>query len=126
VPDACPFCVRIAAGEVEHRWPFGTSIPLVVAFTPLDPVTPGHTLVVPVQHVEDVAADPWWSAMTMRAAAEVAEWVGDCNVITSRGVAATQSVRHLHLHVVPRRAGDGLALPWTGQQQADAARIGVC
>lgn len=34
-------------------------------------------------------------------------------IITSIGANATQTVRHTHLHVVPRRPGDGLALPWT-------------
>jgi histidine triad (HIT) family protein len=37
----------------------------------------------------------------------------DCNIITSVGSAATQTVRHLHVHVVPRRRGDGLQLPWS-------------
>ncbi len=36
-----------------------------------------------------------------------------CNLITSAGREATQTVFHLHIHVVPRRDGDGLALPWT-------------
>lgn len=39
------------------------------------------------------------------------------NIITSRGSAATQTVYHLHLHVVPRREGDGLGLPWTDRQR---------
>jgi histidine triad (HIT) family protein len=34
------------------------------------------------------------------------------NIITSAGRDATQTVDHLHLHLVPRRPGDGLALPW--------------
>jgi hypothetical protein len=39
------------------------------------------------------------------------------NLITSVGAAATQTVRHLHIHLIPRREGDALALPWTGQQK---------
>jgi histidine triad (HIT) family protein len=108
------FCAKIAAGDVDRRWP------AVVSFEPLNPVTPGHMLVVPVGHVPDVATDPWWSALAMSAAAELAAQVGDCNVITSRGAAATQTIRHLHIHVVPRREGDGLALPWTGQGEGGA------
>jgi histidine triad (HIT) family protein len=107
--DGCVFCARIAAGDFERTW-LG-----VVAFAPLNPVIPGHMLVVPKRHVADVAADPWQSAMTMSAAAKLAWEIGECNIITSRGTSATQSVYHLHLHVVPRRPGDGLALPWTGQ-----------
>jgi hypothetical protein len=47
-------------------------------------------------------------------------WV--CNLITSVGADATQSVRHLHIHVVPRREGDGLMLPWSGQLQENPCR----
>jgi histidine triad (HIT) family protein len=55
-------------------------------------------------------ADPAVSAAAMRAASELA--VAPCNLITSAGREATQSVFHLHLHVVPRRENDRLALPW--------------
>jgi histidine triad (HIT) family protein len=109
-PDRCIFC-DILAGEapatIVRTWP------AAIAFKPLNPATEGHTLVIPTTHVRDVAEDPEVSAMTMEAAAEYAAEVGSCNVITSVGRDATQSVFHLHLHVVPRRAGDGLALPWT-------------
>lgn len=116
--EPCVFCAKIAAGDCERRWP------AVVCFEPLNAVTPGHMLVVPVVHVPDVAADPFWSGQAMHAAAELAAQVGDCNVITSRGTAATQTIRHLHIHVVPRRAGDGLALPWTPttEETTDAHR----
>lgn len=107
----CVFC-EIARSPappavVVRRWP------TVVAFVPLHPVTPGHVLVVPHTHVPDAATDPDVSAATMRAAAELAAQHPACNVITSRGPEATQTVFHLHLHVVPRRAGDHLPLPWT-------------
>lgn len=117
--DDCVFCAKIAAGDVDRRWP------AVVCFEPLNPVTPGHMLVVPVVHVPDVATDPFWSGQAMHAAAELAAQVGDCNVITSRGAAATQTIRHLHLHVIPRREGDGLALPWTGQQSVELSEGGA-
>lgn len=116
--DDCVFCAKIAAGDVDRRWPG------VVCFEPLDPVTPGHMLVVPVVHVPDVAADPFWSGQAMHAAAELAAEVGDCNVITSRGAAATQTVFHLHVHIVPRAFGDRLALPWTGQLGAVVDKSG--
>jgi histidine triad (HIT) family protein len=49
-------------------------------------------------------------------AAELA--VTPCNLITSAGRAATQSVMHLHLHLVPRLDGDGLALPWSRKEHS--------
>jgi histidine triad (HIT) family protein len=108
----CPFCGRIDANDVEIVWED------VVAFTPLNPVTPGHLLVVPDQHVEDARTDPLITAEVMRRAAEVARDAGECNIITSAGAAATQTVQHLHVHVVPRREGDGLLLPWTHPAEA--------
>ncbi|MEV2217173.1 HIT domain-containing protein [Streptomyces sp. NPDC050997] len=107
----CPFCrivQGVAPARVVREWEEA------LAITPHGGgVTQGHVLVLPKTHVPDVAADPAVSAVTMRHAAELAGEVGDCNVITSRGAAATQTVRHLHVHVVPRRTGDGILLPWT-------------
>jgi diadenosine tetraphosphate (Ap4A) HIT family hydrolase len=40
----------------------------------------------------------------------------DVNISTNQGVLADQSVPHLHVHIVPRRADDGLTNPWTGQE----------
>jgi histidine triad (HIT) family protein len=112
--DDCPFCVRIAAGEFDYSDRFA------VAFEPLNPVTPGHLLVVPRKHVPDAGDDPLTAGRTMELAADIAGPLDletpAYNLITSAGRAATQTVRHLHIHIVPRREGDGLALPWTGQQ----------
>lgn len=109
----CPFCKRIAAGEYEISDRFA------VAFEPLSPVTRGHLLVVPREHVGDAGSSPLAASRTMALAAEIAGplgWADSYNIITSSGAPATQTVRHLHLHIVPRREGDGLALPWTGQK----------
>lgn len=84
-----------------------------VVFEPLNPVTPGHLLVVPVRHVQDASTAPIITGMTMADAAEEARAVGECNIITSVGPLATQTVFHLHIHIVPRREGDGLLLPWS-------------
>lgn len=107
----CPFC-EIAAGRapatIIREWPDA------LAIVPLGPVVDGHTLVIPKTHVTDFAADPVVAAATMSRAAELAGThpASPMNLITSRGRAATQSVFHLHLHLVPRAENDGLALPW--------------
>lgn len=107
---SCPFCDIIAGrapGTVVREWHFA------FALLPLDPVVDGHTLIIPKLHVRDFSTNPNVSGATMIAAAEfAADFRDDVNVITSRGYSATQSVFHLHLHVVPRHVGDGLALPW--------------
>lgn len=106
----CPFCDRIERGEYDSK------VLGVVSFEPLNPVTPGHRLVVPVMHVADALAAPHETGRVFEEAARLAFGLGcDFNLITSCGADATQTVRHLHVHIVPRRPGDGLNLPWTGQ-----------
>jgi histidine triad (HIT) family protein len=115
----CVFC-DIIAGKRPHPKRFKRA-PGFVMFEPLDPVTPGHLLVVPRRHANDAAAGPVMAAWAMLAAALVSMQLRtlhglDSNIITSVGPNATQTIEHTHLHVVPRRPGDGLVLPWTGQQ----------
>lgn len=103
----CVFCKKFDGldEEIQH-----------LDFEPLDPTTPGHWLVIPRQHVSDFTEWPMVTASTMFRAAVIAqERGGDFNLITSKGKAATQSVFHLHVHLVPRKEGDGLKLPWTDQ-----------
>jgi histidine triad (HIT) family protein len=126
---SCPFCA-IVAGEapatVVREWDDALCI------VPLNPVVDGHVLVLPKRHVQTFFSDPDTSAATMRRAAEMLHGVErhheprDHNVITSAGRAATQTVMHLHVHIVPRELGDGLPLPWSLQQTAGewAARNG--
>lgn len=104
----CPFCARIAAGEFDY---FSASN---VAFQPLNPVTTGHFLVVPRRHVSHALESPSRAASALAFAGYLANQMDltDANFITSAGRLASQTVFHLHVHVVPRRPGDGLALPW--------------
>lgn len=88
-----------------------------VMFEPLNPVVEGHVCIAPIMHVADFTENPYISARIMEIAAGVAARLGgDFNLITSKGKAATQSIMHLHVHLVPRKDGDGLHLPWTGQK----------
>jgi histidine triad (HIT) family protein len=81
---------------------------------PIAPVTPGHVLVISKYHIQDFVEDETFFGETAMVATIYARMLGmgDCNLITSRGEAATQTVKHLHLHLIPRFAGDGLKLPW--------------
>jgi histidine triad (HIT) family protein len=116
----CPFCAIVtgtADAEVIRRWPDA------IAFRPHDPVTDGHLLVIPNGHVPNALDDPAITAAVMQRAAELGGLYGcDLNLITSVGQAATQSIRHLHVHIVPRFDGDGLQLPWTAQQAGQVRR----
>lgn len=110
----CVFCGRIDRGEYDYDDTWN------VAFQPLNPVTPGHFLVVPKKHVSNAFASPTLAGRALTFAAFLANQMdlGAANFITSAGSAATQTVFHLHVHVVPRRENDGLHLPWTGQRLA--------
>ena len=111
-PD-CPFCARIAAGEYDAGSGYA------VTFEPLNPVVAGHRLFVSRRHCADALQWPIVTGKVMEYAAlwAVGHQMAPCNFITSCGTVATQSVFHLHIHLVPRSDGDGLALPWTGQQR---------
>ncbi len=91
-----------------------------VAVEPYHPVVPGHVLVMPRIHVHGALSRP---AISARAMLDAMDYVrlhpqyGSCNVITSVGGEATQTVFHLHIHVIPRQKDDGLSLPWTGQSR---------
>ena len=81
---------------------------------PLNPVVPGHVLVIPHKHVTDATDDPAVTARTFQSAAWFTKNRGPkhFNLITSVGMLATQSVPHLHIHIIPRSQDDGLMLPW--------------
>jgi histidine triad (HIT) family protein len=114
VEEECPFCDYEGPSKILHD--FGD----VIVIEPLQPVTPGHLLVIPKAHVPSFAPSPPTTAVVMQRAAEwVATKGGDWNLITSKGEAATQTVGHLHVHLVPRSKGDGLALPWAASPQAE-------
>lgn len=106
--DDCVFCNY--AGPNTILWE--TSAVYVVE--PLRQVTPGHLLVIPRAHAEDFADDPAVTAEVFRDAAEFAQAHGleDANLITSRGPAASQTVKHVHVHVLPRTWDDAVRLPW--------------
>lgn len=102
--QGCVFCELIQA-ELDMKD--------VLVITPLNPVTDGHLLFISREHVKDALEDPEVTARVMKAACEwAASFTDQCNIITSAGSSASQTVFHLHIHVVPRRAEDGLLLPW--------------
>jgi histidine triad (HIT) family protein len=110
--SACVFCERLA--RLEYEWSDG----LNAAFEPLRPVTPGHMLIVPLDHYADVlAAGPDLTGSVAASAARLAgeRDLTDFNLIINCGRLASQTVFHLHWHLVPRRSKDGLRLPWSAQ-----------
>lgn len=107
----CVFCRIIAGDEPADFVERGAGH---VAFRPRRPHVPGHVLFVPVRHVADATDSPTETAVVMsRAARYVRDVVGGpANIVTSVGAEATQTVFHLHVHVLPRGEGDGLRPSW--------------
>jgi len=115
VPD-CEFC-QIVRRERPARV-VGDS-PDALAFFPLKPVCLGHTIVIPKTHVRDLwAADSLLSMGLMQTVIRVGQAISKAlrpdgmNLISSAGEAASQTVFHLHLHVVPRWSGDHIGNIW--------------
>lgn len=108
----CIFC-QIIAGQLPAHRVFEDEA--VLAFLDIAPITRGHTLVVSKRHCPDVASASVETVSAMMAAVQkVAPAVLQAtnttafNVGINNGPAAGQVVMHVHFHLIPRRAGDGL------------------
>lgn len=114
--DDCPFC-QIVEGRAPAEVVYETNHTL--AFFPTEPATRGHTMVIPKRHItsfldaelRDVAPLGETVLRVSHALLSVLAPEG-MNLITSAGEAASQSVPHLHLHLVPRWTGDPVGEIW--------------
>ena len=95
----------------------------VVAFLDHRPLFPGHCLVIPREHVETLGdlpaalTAPLWDAVRVLARAVEGALGADGSFVAVNN-RVSQSVPHLHLHVVPRWGGDANFLPIVGQTKA--------
>lgn len=108
-PD-CVFCA-IVAGAVPADLVLEDDE--VVAFLDRRPLFKGHTLLVPREHVVTLPDLPahlrdGFLAAAQRLAAAMVEGLGAQGSFVAMNNVVSQSVAHLHLHVVPRTRGDGL------------------
>ena len=111
-PKPCVFC-EIAAGRLEAELVVYRD-ELVVAFMDIAPGNPGHVLVVPAAHADDIVATPAATAeRTIVVAQRIARAIRRTdlkaegfNLVMNAGRAAGQTVLHAHLHLIPRFAGD--------------------
>ena len=124
MPDDCVFCA-IAAGQVPAELVLET--PELVAFLDQRPVFKGHVLLVPREHVVTLPdlppalRDPFLAA-GQRLATAMVEGLGAQGSFVAMNNTVSQSVAHLHLHVVPRTKGDGLrGFFWPRHTYADDA-----
>ncbi|MFX1539840.1 MAG: HIT family protein [Promethearchaeota archaeon] len=90
----------------------------IIAFLDIRPINPGHTLVIPRSHVANLEAlDPQLAGRLFQVAGQVAAALRKSgircegiNVWLADGKAAFQEIPHIHIHVIPRFAGDGIRI----------------
>ncbi|HJU90581.1 MAG TPA: HIT family protein [Gemmatimonadaceae bacterium] len=121
----CIFCDIVHGGaEVSMCYEDASAL----AFMDIQPVNLGHTLVVPRDHYESFVDLPHNVAMHLFEVAmqlsPVVRRMSGCdgmNLIVSSGASAGQDVYHFHIHLIPRRAGDGfdVPLPFDGSSMPD-------
>lgn len=111
----CVFCDilqrKLPSSEVYHD-------AICTAFMDIQPVNPGHVLVIPNRHASSLAdLDEETGAHLFRVAQRVANALRrsgvrceGVNLFLADGKAAGQEVFHIHLHVLPRYVGDGFGL----------------
>ncbi|MGQ2910813.1 HIT family protein [Aeromicrobium sp.] len=123
---ACLFCAIVAGDEPAH---VVLEDEHVLGFLDVRPVFKGHALLVPRVHVDtllelpDELTVPLFSA-ARRTAAAMTSALGAQGTFVAMNNVVSQSVPHLHVHVVPRTKGDGLRgffWPRTKYEEGEAA-----
>ncbi|MEV4291103.1 HIT family protein [Nonomuraea bangladeshensis] len=116
---SCDFCTITEAPQTHILYEDEAT----AAFFPHYPATPGHTLLIPRAHITDIygldrhaAESLARSTLVLAKAIRAALLPEGLNVITSSGTAASQSVFHLHIHLVPRWTNDRIGNIWPPKQ----------
>ncbi len=124
--NECIFC-KIAKGSIPSSTIYEDSHFRVIL--DINPGTKGHCLIIPREHFDDIydldgeTAGKLFSLATMiaRALRDALKCDG-LNVIQNNGEVAGQTVKHFHLHLIPRYEGDGFPTGWP-QHEADSEEI---
>lgn len=125
--DPCVFC-EIVAGRSPAS--VVARDDRSIAFLDIRPVTPGHLLVIPIEHLpsladlpDDLAAHLFVVATRLAAAVRRSGLPSEgVDLFLADGEAAGQEVFHAHLHVIPRWAGDGFTIRVAAYDQPAPAR----
>jgi histidine triad (HIT) family protein len=112
----CVFC-KMVAGQIPVIKLYEDDA--VLAFLDINPISDGHSLVIPKQHFEKLDECPaevlaQVASRLGKIAAAVSSGVSSqgYNLLCNTGRAAGQVVEHLHFHIVPRNVGDGVFNRW--------------
>ena len=127
---SCIFC-KIIRGEIPAAKVLETAD--AVAFLDIQPVLPGHVLLVPKQHhanlvelPDDLAARTAALLPELCRAIRAATGADGFNVIINNGRAAGQVVEHGHWHIIPRFHNDPIVWPWPHSEYVGDERGQMC
>lgn len=120
---ACIFC-KIVKGEIPSFKLFESD--KVLAFLDINPLSRGHTLVIPKYHGEkltDIPDEHLIEILPVVKKLVSATGVKDCNILQNNGRIAHQEVNHVHFHMIPKpNTLEGLSLLWH-QQPTDMEKL---
>jgi histidine triad (HIT) family protein len=118
----CIFC-KIVSGDIPSVKVFEND--RVLAFLDIGPISDGHMLVIPKQHCgrldqasPEMMSDVARQLPILAAAVQKAMQAEGYNVLCNNGEAAGQVVEHMHFHIIPRSANDGVFNRWPSYQYA--------
>ena len=129
IKDDCIFC-RIANGEIPSRTVYEDE--KVKAILDLSPATEGHTLIIPKEHFDNlyeiseeylahIAAVSRKIALLMKEKLHT----DGLNIIQNNGEVAGQTVKHYHMHCIPRYQGDAQNMLWEPHTLPDEEMDGI-
>lgn len=114
--DDCIFC-KIAAGEIPSKTIYEDELFRVIL--DLGPATKGHALILPKDHADNLFELPDDTAgkvlvLAKKLATQMKEKLGcdGLNLVQNNGEEAGQTVKHFHMHMIPRYKNDGQRIGW--------------
>ena len=127
--DDCIFC-KIVAGSIPAQKVYENE--LVLAILDINPIAPGHTLVIPKTHVElftdlrpDILGELAIRAQQVARGVVRATNAQGFNLLMNNHKCSGQAIPHAHWHIIPRKTDDGVRFNWQPAQypEGEAARL---
>ena len=129
--ENCVFC-KIVSGEIPYVKIYEDEF--FLAFLDINPISPGHTLVIPKEHYKNIfeinsepVLDGYFSILKkVSIAIKTATSASGIKVYMDNGSDTNQVIMHCHVHLVPRFDGDGLEMrkgqsaPWDSLEKIGA------
>ena len=123
----CIFC-KIIGGEIPSVTVYEDEN--FKAIFDISPASKGHTLVLPKKHMENLfEIDETVASKALSVIQKIASAIKETlrcdgiNIVQNNGLAAGQSVFHLHFHIIPRYTDDNVILPWKNGSYQDGEAV---